>query len=112
MPVPIPWVSLLYALAVLIPVWTVANLFGVPYANVGLTLRFVVPFAVAAYFVRLSATGQRPLEVILSWTRLAWFLARNREPVRQPTRLRSAPVNRLAPVPQRLRSHAKGGRRR
>lgn len=103
-PVPIPWVSVLYALAFLIPIWVVLSWIRVPYANIGLTLRFVVPFFLATACVRLATNGQRPTEVAWSWIRQVWVLARRRDRVRVRTRLSSRPVTRLAPVATRLRS--------
>lgn len=103
-PVPIPWVSVLYALAFLIPIWVVLSWVRVPYANIGLTLRGVVPFFLAAACVRAASNGQRPSEIAWSWVRQVWVLARKGSRVRTPTRLRSRPVTRLAPVPTRLRS--------
>jgi hypothetical protein len=75
---PIPHRAVGYALAVGAPWWGVLALLRVGFTGPGLTYHFVLPGLLVWWLLRAVAEGQRPSEVVASWARLGWHVARTR----------------------------------
>jgi hypothetical protein len=110
--IPIPWVAVVYVVGIAAPIWLGSALFGIPYVNAGLTLRFAVPLFLVWACLHTVAHGERPRDVLWSWARTAWHVHKGHDQVRRPVRVQARPVTRLQPtrVHVRSRTYVRDGR--
>ena len=100
--VPVSHRAVGYSLAVFAPLWLVLEWLGVPFHGFGWTVHAVLPGLLVWWALRTVGDGARPEELVWSWVRLVWHVARRRAGVR-PARVRSVARCPVGGVPVRVR---------
>lgn len=99
---PISHRSVGYLLAVTIPLWATLQLLHVPWASLGITVRFIVPWLLCRWALKAAGGGARPVEFAWSWLRLAVHPLRHRRRA-TPVRVSGAVSSPLAARPVRIK---------